>query len=122
MDTPEVGTETGQKRHPHQWDAAHRSRLVNDPVAAIRRGTADGRAIYDLAVLMLAKLVGHDTADALVRADVVALAELMVRAGKMRLDPAVDPDKVIRTERVIELRKRRLGLVPARPRNLVRLA
>jgi hypothetical protein len=131
MDAPLVRTDNaGKPQSPGSVpapvlhaDPHQRSKLVNDPIRSIPRNTVDGRATYDLAVLMLPKVVGHDINDRLVQWDVREVAEDMVMVGKMRLDPRIDQDKVTRKVRTIELRKRRLGLVPSnRSRgNLIRI-
>jgi hypothetical protein len=98
---------------PLVLDRNHRSRMISDPLKAIRRGSVDGRAVYDLAVRLLAKIPG-DRTDPVVVADVVSVAELRVRAAKLRADPTSDIHELTRIERLVELRMRRLGLAPAR--------
>jgi hypothetical protein len=43
-------------------------------------------------------------------ADVLALAELRVRADELRRDPTADPGMIVRLEGLVDRRMRRLGL------------
>jgi hypothetical protein len=84
-----------------------RSRLASNPLCAVSLNTARGRLIHDTAVRLLA---GVAAPDPLVIADIVALAELRVKADELRRDPASDPNVVVKLEGLVDRRMRRLGL------------
>src|SRR5262249_40195068 len=71
-----------------------RSRLGNNPLKALNRRTAHGRAVNDMAARLLANLADRD--DPLVIADAISLAELRIKADMLRRDPQADSNQVIR--------------------------
>jgi hypothetical protein len=89
-----------------------RSKLASNPLRALNTNTTRGRLIHDTAARLLAGVADPD--NPLVVADVVALAELRVRADELRRDPATDPNVVIKLEGLVDRRMRRLGLVRER--------
>jgi hypothetical protein len=84
-----------------------RSKLASNPLRALNTNTTRGRLVHDIAARLLA---GVAAPDPLVIADVVALAELRVRADELRRDPASDPNVVVKLEGLVDRRMRRLGL------------
>jgi hypothetical protein len=93
------------KLHPSRL---RRSKLASNPMRAVSTNTTRGRLVHDTAVQLLARVADPD--NPLVIADIVALAELRVRADELRRDPASDPNVVVKLEGLVDRRMRRLGL------------
>jgi hypothetical protein len=85
-----------------------RSAVAANPLRAISTHSARGRQINDTAARLLA-LLEHPT-DELIIADVIALAELRVKADELRRDPNASPLDIVRLEGLVDRRTRRLGL------------
>jgi hypothetical protein len=85
-----------------------RSKLASNPLRGISTYSARGRQIHDTAARLLA-LLEHPT-DELIIADVIALAELRVKADELRRDPNASPLDIVRLEGLVDRRTRRLGL------------
>ena len=85
-----------------------RSAIASNPLRGISTYSARGRQIHDTAARLLA-LLEHPT-DELIIADVIALAELRVKADELRRDPNASPLDIVRLEGLVDRRTRRLGL------------
>jgi hypothetical protein len=88
--------------------AYRRSAIASNPLRAISTHKARGRLVHDIAARLLA-LLEHPT-DELIIADVIALAELRVKADELRRDPNASPLDIVRLEGLVDRRTRRLGL------------